>query len=143
MRTRTHLLGRALAALTVLLVFGCGGDNGTSPQPPTTVKEDPSFSADIQPIFTSSCVSSGCHGAAASAGLVLLQGQSYGSLVNVDSSQDNTKKRVLPGDADNSYIVIKLEGRQSIGARMPLGGSLGANSIQNVKNWIGKGAKNN
>ena len=48
-----------------------------------------------------------------------------------------------PGDAANSYIVIKLEGRQTVGAKMPLGGSLDAISLQNIKNWINKGAKNN
>jgi len=143
MKTKPPVLSGALAALAVLSLLSCGGDNSTSSQPPATVKDDPSFSADIQTTFTSSCISSGCHGATGSAGLVLLQGQSYANLVNVDSSQDNTKKRVLPGDATNSYLVIKLEGRQSNGARMPLGGSPNATFIQNVKNWIGKGAKNN
>jgi len=143
MKTKPPVLSGTLAALAALFLLSCGGDNATSSQPPATVKDDPSFSADIQAIFTSSCISSGCHNATASAGLVLLQGQSYDSLVKVDSSQDATKKRVLPGDATNSYIVIKLEGRQSVGARMPLGGSLNANSIQNIKNWISKGAKNN
>ena len=143
MKTKPLILSGTLAALAALFLLSCGGGNGTTSQPPTTVKDDPSFSADIQPIFNSSCISSGCHNATASAGLVLLQGQSYAALVNVDSSQDNTKKRVLPGDATNSYIVIKLEGRQTVGVRMPLGGSLNTNSIQNIKNWISKGAKNN
>ena len=30
--------------------------------------------------------------------------------------------RVIPNNADGSYLVIKLEGRQTVGARMPLGG---------------------
>jgi hypothetical protein len=143
MKIKMLCLSGALAALAALFLLSCGGDNGTSPQPPTTVKDDPAFSADIQPIFTASCISSGCHNATASAGLVLLQGQSYANLVDVDSSSENTKKRVLPGDATNSYLVIKLEGRQSVGSRMPLGGTLNSNSIQNIKNWINKGAKNN
>jgi hypothetical protein len=143
MKIKTLYLSGALAALAALFLLSCGGGNGTTSQPPATVKDDPSFSADIQSIFNSNCISSGCHNAASSAGLVLLQGQSYAALVNVDSSSENTKKRVLPGDATNSYIVIKLEGRQSVGARMPLGGTLNSNSIQNIKNWINKGAKNN
>jgi len=143
MRKKPPVLIGIMAVLAVLFLLSCGSDNSTSSQPPVTVKDDPSFSADIQPIFNSNCVSSGCHNATASAGLVLLQGQSYASLVNVDSSSENTKKRVLPGDATSSYLVIKLEGRQSVGARMPLGGSLNTNSIQNIKNWINKGAKNN
>ena len=45
--------------------------------------------------------------------------------------------------AYNSYLVIKLEGRQTIGVKMPLGGSLDAVRLQNIKNWINKGANNN
>ena len=44
--------------------------------------------------------------------------------------------------ADNSYLVIKLEGRQTIGVKMSVGGSLDAVSLQNTKNWINKGANN-
>jgi hypothetical protein len=47
------------------------------------------------------------------------------------------------GDASNSYLVIKLEGRQTIGVKMPLGSSLDAVSLQNIKNWINKGANHN
>lgn len=76
--------------------------------------------------------------------MVLLQGQSYSNLVNAASTQEPGKTRVIPNDSTNSYIVIKLEGRQTNGGRMPLGRSaLDANSIQNIKNWINKGAKNN
>jgi hypothetical protein len=66
--------------------------------------------------------------------------------VNIDATEDVSRKHVLPGDAANSYIVIKLEGHQTVGAKMPIGGSLDAVSlqnIQNIKNWINKGAKNN
>jgi len=75
--------------------------------------------------------------------MTLVQGQAYNNLVNVDSTEDPSRKRVLPGDATNSYIVIKLEGRQTIGAKMPMGGSLDAVSLQNIRNWINRGAKNN
>ena len=115
----------------------------SSPQTPATAKDDPSFAGDIQPIFNGSCAASGCHGASAQSGLSLVQGQSYVNLVNIGSIEEVSRKRVLPGDAANSYIVIKLEGRQTIGAKMPLGGSLDAVSLQNIKNWINKGANNN
>jgi hypothetical protein len=137
-------LGGTLVALAVAFLVYCGNGSSTDTSAPPTVKDDPSFASDIQSIFNTSCISSGCHNAAGSAGLVLLSGQSYGNLVNVDSTQDNTKKRVLPNDANNSYLVIKIEGRQTIGGRMPLGGgALNSNAIQNIKNWINKGAKNN
>lgn len=115
----------------------------SSPETPSTAKDDPSFSGDIQPIFSSSCTATSCHGTSAQAGMTLVQGQSYNNLVNVDSSEEPTRKRVLPGDATNSYIVIKLEGRQTIGAKMPTGGSLDAASLQNIRNWINRGAQNN
>ncbi len=117
--------------------------NDKSPTSPSVVKEDPSFSADIQPIFTANCALSGCHNLTAQAGLNLLQGQAYSNLYNVSSTQVNTKKRVLPNDADNSYLVIKIEGKQTVGSKMPLGGSLSDTNIQLIKNWINKGAKDN
>ncbi len=132
-----------LLVLLLLIPFlHCGKKSSESP-PPTGVKEDPSFSGDIQPVFSSSCVSSICHGAPGQMGLILESGQSYAKLVNVTSTEDPNKKRVLPNDAQNSYLVIKIEGRQTIGVRMPLGGSLTSDNIQQIKNWINKGAKNN
>jgi len=137
-------IGIVLAAIFTLGFFYCNGTSPTEPETPEAVKEDPSFSQDIQPIFTSSCALSNCHNASAQAGLVLLQGQAYNNIVNVNSTQDPSKERVNPEKANNSYLVIKIEGRQTIGERMPLGGAaLSSTRIQNIKNWINRGAKNN
>ena len=132
-----------LVVTMFVLLSGCSSDSATNTTPPPAVKEDPSFAADIQSIFSNRCISSGCHNAGAAGGLVLLQGQSFANLVNVPATQEAGKTRVIPSDSANSYIVIKLEGRQTNGSRMPLGGTLDSNSIQNIKNWIDKGAKNN
>jgi len=131
------------AILLVLIILGCGGsDKPTSSN--GTVKEDPLFAADIQPILNASCARSGCHNSTASAGMNLSSGQAYANIVNVASSEVPSRKRVLPNDAENSYLVMKLEGRQTSGGRMPLGGgSLGSTQIQLIKNWINQGAKNN
>jgi len=52
--------------------------------------------------------------------------------------------RVLPNNATDSYLVIKLEGRQSAGGQMPLGGApLSAADLASIKNWINAGAQNN
>jgi len=53
--------------------------------------------------------------------------------------------RVKPNDADNSYIIHKLEGASDInGQRMPLGGPfLDQATIDMVKAWINAGALNN
>ncbi len=143
MKKYIAFFGILLAALTIIFLSQCNKDSSTGTEPPPSVKDDPSFAADIQSIFNNNCVSSGCHNAGASGGLVLLQGQSYANLVNVASTQEPGKTRVIPNDSPNSYIVIKLEGRQTNGNRMPQGGTLDGNSIQNIKNWVDKGAKNN
>ncbi|UCE41728.1 MAG: hypothetical protein JSV17_01670 [Candidatus Aminicenantes bacterium] len=124
--------------------------NCSSPTAPETPSEEqpianPSFAQDIQAaILNGSCALGGCHDGTASGGLNLTQGNAYNNLVNVNSTQDATKNRVLPNDADNSYLVIKIEGRQSVGERMPLNRSpLSATKIQNIKNWINNGANNN
>jgi len=117
-----------------------GSDGGGGTAPPI---EDVSFADDIQPIFNSSCTSSQCHGADESAGLDLTQGSSYGELWNVTSTSEPPKLRVAPGNAAGSYIVIKLEGTQTVGEKMPRGGSLSSAQITSIRTWIDEGAENN
>ena len=144
----------AAALLVTLFLAACGGgDSPTDPgnndgnngggNPTTpTVKPDPSFASDIVPIFSrEGCTAGGCHGAPAQAGLTLSSG-AYANLVNVASTQTG-ELRVIPGNANDSYLVKKLEGRASVGARMPQGGQMGATDLTNIKNWINQGAKNN
>jgi hypothetical protein len=109
-----------------------------------TVQADPSYSATIQEIFDRrGCTQASCHGLAQQAGLDLRRGTSYAELVNVMATSEPIV-RVIPGNADGSYLVIKLEGRQSVGDRMPQGGApLDTVDLTNVKNWISQGAKNN
>ncbi len=145
---KTSLI-RTLPLGSVLLLLGCGGgpsgpDDSGFPQELREVKEDPSFAADIQDIFTrEGCASGACHGVGAAAGLNLEAGSAYTSLVGVASTQESFEL-VTPGKADESYLIVKLEGRQQVGARMPLGRNpLDAIDMGNLKNWINKGAKNN
>lgn len=145
---------RAWLAAGVLCLFGaCGGDSGTNPDPdpggggPTgggrVIKANPSFDTDIQEIFNRmGCASSSCHGTSESAGLRLTAGDSYDELVNIAAFQE-PGTRVIPNDAENSYLVIKIEGRQTVGGKMPVGGSLDNIDITNIRNWIDTGALNN
>jgi hypothetical protein len=146
-----RMLTRSLVPLTLLsvtlLVSACGdGGSPSSPSPPDnrTVQADPSFSATIQEVFDRrGCTQSACHGLAEQAGLDLRRGTSYGDLVNVIATSEPIV-RVIPGNADGSYLVIKLEGRQRVGDRMPQGlAPLDSTDLTNVKNWIAQGAKNN
>ncbi len=117
-----------------------GGDGGNS----RSIVADPSFDSVVQEIFNrKGCAGGSCHGSAASAGLSLSAGTSYANLINVASTQTGTD-RVIPGNATDSYLIVKVEGRQTVGQQMPLGGSALDNiDLTNLKNWINEGAKNN
>ena len=63
------------------------------------------------------------------------------ALVNVPSENEPAFMRVLPGNPEDSYIIHKLEGTQTVGSRMPLGGPfLDQATIDQVKSWIQAGA---
>jgi hypothetical protein len=93
-------------------------------------------------VFTPVCAALGCHGgASAQQGLRLDAGFSYGNLLNIASPRDATLIRVIPGDPDNSFIIQKLEGTQTLGARMPDGGPyLQQSQIDLIRQWIAAGA---
>lgn len=150
---------RILGLVTAVLFAGaCGGsDNPTDPggdggngggggggTVTRTIKANPSFRTDIQEIFDRrGCSASSCHGSAQNAGLDLRAAASYDNLVNVQAMSEAII-RVIPNNADGSYLVIKLEGRQNVGERMPLNaGALDNIDLTNIKNWINTGAPNN
>lgn len=141
---RVLLLSTAFASLAA-----CGG--GPSEPDPNDfsnvgreILEDPSFNTHILDIFArEGCSSGACHGPGESAGLNLEREFAYSSLVGIASTQEGFE-RVTAGKSSESYLVIKLEGRQQVGTRMPpTGSALDAIDIGNIKNWIDKGAKNN
>ena len=151
-----HTFGKSFitVCLTAFVgIAGCGGDDDPTappmiqppPAPTRVVKANPSLANDIQEIFNRlGCSGGSCHGAAQSAGLNLGSASAaFTSLVGVSATSESIV-RVIPNDADNSYLVIKLEGRQSVGARMPLGGGMiDTVDLNNIKNWINTGAANN
>lgn len=96
-------------------------------------------------VFTPTCAVSGCHaGASPAAGMDLTAGQAFTNIVGVTSGQAPTLQRVNPGDADNSYLVQKIEGTATVGERMPRGGPpLSSELIQNIREWVDAGAENN
>ena len=136
-------------ALGGSVLVACGGDSPTDTGGNIgggnmrEILTSPKFGANIQEIFNRrDCTSSNCHGTSAQGGLTLTGGSSHADLVDVDATGDPSKKRVAPNDAQNSYLVMKLEGRA--GDRMPLGlGTLDNVDITNIRNWIDTGAPNN
>jgi hypothetical protein len=131
-----------LAAAALLLALGaCGGGSGEStPAPPPLQPTLASIQANI---FTPTCAVSGCHtGASAVQGLRLDDGFSYANLVNVASPYGSTIIRVIPGDADNSFLIQKLEGTTMLGGRMPLVGCcLQQVTVDVIRQWIDQGAQ--
>ncbi len=101
-----------------------------------------SLAADVQPIFDASCAISGCHaGNNPAQGLDLSAGNAYDALVNVPSTQDSMYHLVEPGDADASYLVMKVEGTAMFGNPMPPSGSLlPSDQQQTIRDWIDQGA---
>lgn len=99
-----------------------------------------SFASIQDNVFTPICT--GCHaGAAAPVGLRLDAASSYALLVGVASGEVSSLQRVNPGQPDSSYLIQKLEGRASVGARMPLGGPyLDDATIAVIRQWIAAGA---
>jgi hypothetical protein len=72
----------------------------------------------------------------------------YGNLVDQDAEgsacRGSGRVRVVPGDAQESLLVQKLEGTQDCGSRMPRNRTpLPAASIDLIKGWIEAGASNN
>jgi CHRD domain len=97
-------------------------------------------------IFTPIC--SVCHtgvGASLPGSQNLTNGHTYTSIVNVASIEVPTMKRIVPGDPDNSYLVLKIQGSPGIvGVQMPAsGGPLSQAQIDEVRAWVAAGALNN
>ncbi len=112
----------------------CGGGGGTTLMPTL---------ASIQAnVFTPSCAFAGCHGgASAQQGLRLDPGFSADTLIGIASPSSASLVRVVPGNPNNSFLIQKLEGTQTLGGRMPLGGPfLSQADINVIRQWIANGA---
>lgn len=96
-------------------------------------------------IFSASCAFSGCHaGGAPAAGMNLSEGQAYGNIVNVPSTEQPSLDRVEPFDPATSYLWLKVIGDPSIsGQQMPLGAPpLDQQRMDLLRGWIEAGAPN-
>ena len=97
-------------------------------------------------IFTPKCAS--CHNGTGT----LLPGvqnltsvaNTYAAVVNVPSIEQGSLKKINPFDPDNSYLIRKVEGNSTItGVRMPEGGQLSQQEIDQLRAWVTAGAPNN
>ncbi|MEM7416198.1 MAG: hypothetical protein AAF389_11915 [Gemmatimonadota bacterium] len=111
------------------------------------VFETPSFATDINEILQRrGCSGHNCHGHPGGRAELSLNEDAafnYAQLVG-RSAVSEAYELVLPNHPDSSYLVIKLEDRQTVGFQMPLGADpLDSIDLANVRNWIATGAPNN
>jgi len=122
------------------LGVACGPGEG----PPTGLDASSPYEG-VAEVLERRCGVERCHaGSVVGGGLYLGPGADYhAALVNVPAVLEDYM-RVLPGDADASYLVIKVEGMQMAGQQMPID-SIPLDDIDrsNIRNWIGNGAPNN
>ena len=95
-------------------------------------------------IFTPKCA--GCHNGTGSdlpGSLDLRDGKSFASLVGVASQEQSTLKRVGVSADQQSYLIHKVEGLQTIsGDRMPqFAAALSREEIEMIRYWIRLGAR--
>ena len=119
-------------------------DPTPDPAPGPSPGPSPLFS-DIQTmIFTPNCASASCHsGVNPPAELSLDAANSYADLVGIASSQEPGILRVAAGDANNSYLIQKMEGTAATGNVMPPSGGLAQSTVDVVRQWIADGAADN
>lgn len=117
-------------AVALVLVAGCGG-TPTQPRATAPVQEKPepaaagvSFSRDVQPIFSASCMP--CHAPGGGAAKYDL------------TSFDKVATLVVPGKSGSSELFTVLDQ-----GKMPPSGKLDPAKLAAVQKWIDEGARNN
>jgi hypothetical protein len=144
----------ATVVITAVAMAGAGCDEKLSDIAGPSPNLKPTFASIQAEIFEktdesgrAACVQ--CHtnvGRNPAAGLNLLHDTAYAALVGVASSGKPGATRVVPNDADNSYLIQKLEGSPDIaGQRMPRTGGpyLTEGQMTIIRRWISDGAANN
>ena len=111
-----------------------------------------SLANDIQPIFTTSCASSGCHdgnggppggpGAGGATTLDLTAGNALQSLLDTTTPCGPV---LVPGDVASSVLIGKLDGSELCqGSQMPKGnGTVTTQEIDLIATWVCQGAADN
>jgi len=146
----------ALCSLAMVPACGGGGDDhggggpdavSASCMEATTYQDLPTIE---DKIFRVGCSSfNSCHMGAANMaeGLNLEAGMAHGNLVNVDAAGFPQYKRVVPGDPQNSYLLIALgryPGPLGESGRMPVNNPPLCNEkLDAIERWITAGAPAN
>jgi hypothetical protein len=125
-----------------ILIAGCGGDDssgGVMPAPEAATLLDVQVR-----VFSPRCALSGCHtGTGSPFGLDLSSvAASSASIIDVDSAEMPSLRRIEPFNAPDSYLYMKLvDDPRIFGDAMPLSGPpLGAGDVALIETWINDGA---
>lgn len=133
-----------------IVFVGCGSSSsGSSSQGRGTSTGPATFSQVYSTTLGGVCASAGCHeGVNAPGGLDMSTADSaYANLVGAAAAGPacgtSTLTRVVPGDSARSLLYLKVKGTPPCGSRMPFGlPALSSAAIDQIKNWIDAGAKN-
>lgn len=103
-----------------------------------------SFGPIYQDLLKPSCALAGCHAAGSGNGMELTDDGAYAALVNQPARDAAGETYVIPGDADGSYIIKKMEGAPDI-VGFPMPSPFGwadccQEDIDRVRAWIDAGA---
>lgn len=101
----------------------------------TSAKAQIDYATEIAPIMSNNCNS--CHISGSNG----FDSSPYADLIaSTSSSARYNSKHVIPGNADQSPLVDKIEANPRFGSRMPQGGQLTASEINKIRQWINEGA---
>ena len=140
--TRLLIRTSLFAVLGIFMLQNCTDLGIEAPQSSVSDTSQVSFRASVYPLFSQyGC--NGCH----STGTYNWYGTdstTYTNLVNVPAQAGCIGKvRVLPGNAAESVLYLRLSGF-TCGDRMPKGGNpIASQDLQRIANWINQGASNN
>jgi hypothetical protein len=106
---------------------------------------DPStFDAIYNDVFATSCID-GCHSATVGAGNLFLEGdRTYDSIVNGSCDDEDAQAagmvRITPGQPIESFFYLKMVNPDGMGDIMPPSGMLDDEMLDNLEEWILRGA---
>lgn len=117
---------------TVFLLAACENDKFDEELP--VVKDNVSFTLDIQPILSTQCA--GCHNPAGNIEPDLRKGYAYESLMEDEEG-------IVPGDSEGSELMEMLAWESEDGNDMPPSTPMSPFQIALIKKWIDEGALDN
>ena len=122
---------------SVLLIGGCPGDLSDA----GAFRDGGVITKDAETVLAESCGTTGCHDdtSQAQAGLDLLSPGVENRVEDVNAIGIGCTSRILvvAGDPDSSYLIEKVLNTPGIcGLQMPVVGSLPADDIEILRDWI-------